>query len=263
MPELQLPDNAIHARRTPVFEPDDVPEPLARVHRTTVWATLHVQEGSVRYTDLEGDVRRDARVEAGDSIAIAPGIAHHIDPSTDARFFVQFHRAPGDPLVPAPDERLDGVRRSGPWEHRGRDLDTTEEVAEFATRQYVDICQDPVLAPYFELGPGFTDWDAHVRAAADYWSQSLFRSPNREADAVLERFRRRHEQRAFTPGAFDRWLEIFRTTVDQGWSGPNAEHLKKRALGLAWAAAGRTLGKGVWQPADQGPGASGGDDQIV
>lgn len=249
MPELQLPDNAIDARRTPMFDLDTLPPPLARVHRATVWATLHVLEGSVRYTDLEGGDRRDVRVEAGDSLNIAPGVGHHIDPSTDARFFVQFHRAPGDPLVPGQGERTDHVRRSGPWEHRGRDLDTTDEVAEFATRQYVDICQDPILERYFDFGPGFTDWDAHVRAAGDYWTRTLFESPNRDADAVLERFRRRHEQTPFTVDAFDRWLDIFHTTVDQGWSGPNAEHLKKRATGLAWAAASRTLGNGVWKPA--------------
>jgi hemoglobin len=249
MPELQLPDDAIDARHTPVFDPDTLPAGLARVHRATVWATLHVLEGSVRFTDLEGDDRRDARVEAGDQLHIAPAIAHHIDPSTDARFFVQIHRLPDDPLIPRDDEQVDAVRRSGPWQHRGRDLDTTDEVTELAVRQYVDICQDPILEPYFDFGPGFTDWDAHVRAAADYWSRTLFESPNRDADAVLERFRRRHERVPFTVEAFDRWLDIFHTTVDQGWAGPNAEHLKKRATGLAWAAASRTLGKGVWHPA--------------
>jgi truncated hemoglobin YjbI len=131
-------------------------------------------------------------------------------------------------------------------------VDSTYEVAELVTRQYVDICQDPVLERYFDFGPGFTDWYAHVAAATDYWSRTLFESPNREADEVLERVRRRHEKLPFTAEAFDRWLDIFQTTVDQGWTGPNAEHLKKRAIGMAWAAASRTLGKGVWHPAPRG-----------
>jgi truncated hemoglobin YjbI/tellurite resistance-related uncharacterized protein len=252
MAELLLPEEIVEARRTPLFDLVTLPAPLARVHRSTVWATLRVVEGSVRYTDLEGDDRRDVRVESGDSLTIAPGVAHHIDPSTDGRFFVQFHRAPGEPLVPGHEGAPDAVRRSGPWEHRGRDVDSTYEVAELVTRQYVDICQDPVLERYFDFGPGFTDWYAHVAAATDYWSRTLFESPNREADEVLERVRRRHEKLPFTAEAFDRWLDIFQTTVDQGWTGPNAEHLKKRAIGMAWAAASRTLGKGVWHPAPRG-----------
>jgi tellurite resistance-related uncharacterized protein/truncated hemoglobin YjbI len=251
MPELLLPDGLVDGRHTPVFDFETLPPSLARVHRATVWATLHVVDGSVRYTDLEGDDRRDVRVDAGDGIHIAPSVAHHIDPSTDARFLVQFHRAPGDPLIPRPDEQPDAVRRSGAWEHRGRDIDTAAEVLEFAVRQYVDICQDPVLERYFDFGPGFTDWDAHVRAAADHWSRTLFEPPNRDVETVLERFRRRHRHTPFTAEAFDRWLDIFHTTVDQGWSGANADRLKKRATGLAWAAASRTLGKGAWQPAVQ------------
>ena len=42
-------------------------------------------------------------------------------------------------------------------------------------------------------------------------------------------------------------------TVDDGWEGEVAEHLKKRATGLARAAANRALGRGVWTPKDQRP----------
>jgi hypothetical protein len=44
-----------------MFDATNLPEPLAVVHRTTVWATLHGQRGSVRYVDLAGtDPRRAA-----------------------------------------------------------------------------------------------------------------------------------------------------------------------------------------------------------
>jgi truncated hemoglobin YjbI len=208
-----------------------------------------VQEGSVRYTDLEGEDRRDVRVEAGDSLAIAPGIAHQVEPSTDARFFVQFHRELGDPLVPGRAARPDAVLRSDSRAHRGRDLDDSDELFELVTRQYVEISEDPVLEPYFAFAGPLTDWYSHVLAGTEFWSRTLFEPPNREVDAVLERFRRRHEQVPFTPAAFDRWLELFHTTIDDGWTGPNADHLKKRAIGMAWAAASRTLGKGVWDAA--------------
>lgn len=246
MSDLTLPDAMIDARRTPLFDLDTVPEALSRVHRATVWATLHVQEGSVRYTDLEGDDRRDVRVGAGEHLTIAPGVAHQVEPSTDARFFVQFHREASATIVPGRHQRPRVPVRSGPWEHRGSDVDTSDEMAELVTRQYVGICEDPVLEPYFDVAGPLTDWYGHILAGTEFWSRMLFEPPNREVDAVLERIRQRHEQVPFTPEVFDRWLALFHTTIDDGWAGPNADHLKKRAIGVVWAAASRTLGKGVW-----------------
>jgi hemoglobin len=251
MSEVTLPDGLVEARRTPVFDHGSIPEPLAASHRTTVWATLHVLAGNVRYTDLEGEAPRDVRVEPGDRVVIAPHVTHHVDPSTDARFFVQFYREPDAPLVPRRSpEPVDSVRRSGPWEHRGRDVDSPEEVIELVTRQYVDVVQDDLLGPYFGFGPGFTDWDAHIGNVADYWNHVLLFAPDYSIDAI-ERHRPIHERSAFTPALFDRWLQIFHDTVDGGWAGPHAERAKKRATGTAWAMAQRLLGKGVWQPPER------------
>lgn len=251
MAEPLLPPGLVEARRTPLFDHGSLPDPLARSHRTTVWATLHVQAGSVRYTDLEGEAPRDVRVEAGDSVVIEPGVAHHVDPSTDATFFIQFHREPGAELIPGPAPEPAGpVRRSGPWEHRGRDLDTAEEIFEMVTRQYVDVTQDELLEPYFTFGPGFMDWQAHIGKVTDYWSHVLLYAPDYEID-VIEAHRPLHGQDPFTPELFDRWLQIFEDTVEGGWTGPNATRVVKRATGMAWAMAQRFLGKGTWRPASQ------------
>lgn len=89
-----IPTNLVEARRTPQFDLESVPDALTRLHRTTVWAKIHVQDGSVRYIDLEGDSPRDVRVESGDSVVIRPHVEHRIEPSTDAKFFIQFYREP-------------------------------------------------------------------------------------------------------------------------------------------------------------------------
>ncbi|MGI8756326.1 MAG: DUF1971 domain-containing protein, partial [Acidimicrobiales bacterium] len=94
MAEPELPRGLVVGRHTPMFDTATLPEPLAVVHRTTVWATLQVQAGSVRYVDVEGADARDLRLEAGDSAVIAPGVGHEIEPSIDATFFVQFYRRP-------------------------------------------------------------------------------------------------------------------------------------------------------------------------
>ena len=249
MADRRLPDGLVEGRHTPLFDTATLPEPLAAVHRTTVWATLHVQRGSVRYVDLAGADPRDVRLEAGDNVVIAPGVGHEVEPSTDAVFFVQFYREPAaTPVGAAPPLPAGSGRHSGPWVTRGGDLDSPEEIFEMVTRQYADVVQDDLLVPYFTFGPGFIDWQAHIGLVTDYWVHVILLAPDWDID-VLESHRHLHEHQAFTPELFDRWLQIFLDTVDGGWSGPNAALAKKRATGMARAMAMRYLGKGAWKPA--------------
>ena len=152
-------------------------------------------------------------------------------------------------MVPGVPVLIDSRRRSGPWEHRGRDLDTTEEVYEMVTRQYVDVVQDALLEPYFNFAPGFIDWQAHIESVSDYWSHVLLYAPGYEID-IIENHRHLHDRAAFTPALLDRWLQVFHDTVDGGWAGPTATTAKQRATGMAWAMAQRFLGHGVWSPTD-------------
>jgi hemoglobin len=248
--EPTIPPNLVEGRRTPLFDVASLPAPLAESHRTAVWAELHVVAGSLDFVDLEGEHRRNVRLEAGDTAVIPPQITHHIEPSTDAALWVQFYREPDAPPVPEPESiPANSRRRVGPWEHRNRDLDDPVEILELVTRQYSDVVQDELLAPYFDFGTGDGNWQAHIRSVADYWNHVVLLAPDYEID-VIESHRSIHEEHPFTPDLFDRWLEIFTDTVDGGWRGPNAERAKKRATGMAWAMAQRFLGKGAYRPPD-------------
>jgi len=101
MVDIAVPAHLIEARRTPLFDFESLPAALAKSHRTTVWAELRVQSGSVRYVDLEGNARRDVRLEPGENAVIVPGVEHVVELSTDASFFVQFYREPDAPMVAA------------------------------------------------------------------------------------------------------------------------------------------------------------------
>ena len=246
---MELPSHLVEARRTPLFDHESLPEALAKTHRTTVWGTLHVQQGSVQYTESEGESPRSERLDPGDHVAIPPFVAHEVDPSTDATFFVQFYREPGADLVPLPESAPPAaIYRDAPWEHRGCDLDAPAEIFELVTRQYSDIVQDDLLATYFAFGTDAMDWRAHILRIADYWNHVLLFAPSYETD-IIGRHQAIHEDgEPFSADAFDRWLQVFLDAVDGGWTGPNAEIAKKRATGTAWAMAQRVLGKGVWRP---------------
>lgn len=251
MNDRTLPCHLIPARRTPLFDPVSLPAALAKSHRTTVWAELRVQTGSVRYVDLEGEAPRDERLGAGDSAVVVPGVQHRVEPSTDAVFYIQFFREPDAPMVPGTESEVSSSL-SGSWEHRGRDLDSRDEIFEMVTRQYADITQDELLEPYFDFRPGFIDWQAHIATVTDYWCHLVLGAPEYDID-TLENHRQLHEHDPFTPELFDRWLQIFLDTVNGGWSGPHADVANKRATGMAWAMAQRYLGHGVWRPDEQRP----------
>ena len=219
MDQPALPTGLVEARRTPMFDLGSLPQPLAESHRTTVWAELVVQKGSVRYIDLEGESQRDEVVDAGDRAVIVPGIEHRVEPSTDAEFFVQFYREPDAATFSLPAE---SARHSGAWELRGRDLDSRDEILEMVTRQCADIVQDELLGPYFDFGAGHIDWKAHIGAVTDFWCHVLLYAPDYEID-VIEQHRSLHQHAPFGPDLFDRWLDVFRATVDGGWVDPNAE----------------------------------------
>jgi hemoglobin len=246
MSEPTLPVGLIQGRHTPLFDFESLPHPLVESHRTTVWAELLVQSGSVRFVDLEGESPRDLRIEAGDSVVIAPGVEHQVEPSSDATFFLQFYREPGADMIPGLAlVEAESARGSGPWEHRGCDLDTPEEIFEMVTRQYADVVQDDLLQPYFNFGPGFIDWQSHIGSVTDYWCHVLLFAPGYEID-VIQAHRHLHDEATFTPELFDRWLQVFHDTVDGGWTGPLATAAHKRAIGTTWAMAHRFLGAGVW-----------------
>ena len=244
MHEPTLPAGLIEARRTPLFDADSVPAALRSEHQTAVWAQLRVEAGSVRFYELAGAEPRDVRVEAGDEIVIVPMVVHQVEPSSDARFYVQFFRTGDAPMIPGDDIQPDR-NRAGAWKHRGRDLDTPDEIFEMVTRQYVDIGQDELLHPYFTFGDGI-DWQAHIGTVADFWCHALLGTAY-EIDTI-ENHRHLHDQAPFTPELFDRWMNIFYDSVDGGWSGPYATAAKRRADGIAWAMAKRLLGAGVWLP---------------
>jgi hemoglobin len=219
MAEPVLPSGLVEARYSPLFDLGSLPELLGESHRTTVWAELFVQKGSVRYIDLDGESPRDEVIDAGQSAVIVPGGEHRLEPSTDAEFFVQFYREPDAATFPLPAE---SARHSGAWELRGRDLDSRDEILEMVTRQCADIVQDELLGPYFDFGAGHIDWKAHIGAVTDFWCHVLLYAPDYEID-VIEQHRSLHQHAPFGPDLFDRWLDVFRATVDGGWVDPNAE----------------------------------------
>ena len=87
----EIPATAVPRRRTRTFTAATMPAGLSRAHLTTVWAELVVLAGSVLF--VEEDAQRRIQAGPGDRVLIVPGAYHHVEPSEDAEFYVEFYDA--------------------------------------------------------------------------------------------------------------------------------------------------------------------------
>lgn len=141
---------------------------------------------------------------------------------------------------------MGGGRRSG---HRGRDLDDRGEIAELVTRFYRELAQDSRFHHYFHTVAA-VDWPTHTRRMTDFWAGALLGGPadRRSAAEVIEAHVRLHRAEPFDRELFDRWLEIFDSTLDEGWTGPMTEAARRLGHGFVRAMAGRFIGDGLRRP---------------
>ena len=132
-----------------------------------------------------------------------------------------------------------GVARPAP----SGDLDTSDEVAEMVRRFYQDVAQDDLLGPVFN-DVAQVDWSEHLPKLTAFWCRALLGvegysgNPFR-AHALI------NERSPFTMAHFERWLQLFRDTVEPGWVGPNADRALALARNVARVHSGQFLGAPV------------------
>jgi len=127
--------------------------------------------------------------------------------------------------------------------HRGRDLDSPEEITELVRRFYQDVAQDDLLGPMFN-DVARVDWSVHLPKLEAFWCRILLGIPGFAGNAYTAH-REVDEQRPFTAEMFERWLDLFHEHVDFGWTGPNAETAKAFARRVAYAHSTQIVGATV------------------
>lgn len=76
------------------------------------------------------------------------------------------------------------------------------------------------------------DWDAHLPKMYAFWQTVLFRDGGFRGDPI-GKHARLAPLTTMGRGQFDRWLELFKETVDELFSGENAEHIHRCAEDMA------------------------------
>ena len=105
-------------------------------------------------------------------------------------------------------------------------LENREQLKALVDRFYARVRQDPLIGPVFDE-QAKVDWDEHLPKILRFWESLLFGTADYDGRPfpphLALNLRREH---------FQRWLELFFLTVDEGYDGLRAEEIKARALNI-------------------------------
>jgi hemoglobin len=108
-----------------------------------------------------------------------------------------------------------------------KEIHSREEVKVLVDSFYQKVNQDPDLSPIFnDLAK--VHWEKHLPVMYDFWSSVLLGEMKYKGNPFLK-----HIPLPVNKKHFDRWLSLFKNTVDEHFKGEKAEEAKTRAESIA------------------------------
>ena len=111
------------------------------------------------------------------------------------------------------------------------DLDSRDKVEQFVDSFYQRVLADPRLAPIF-LDVAAIDLDVHLPHIRNYWCKLLLGESSYRRH-TMNIHRALHAQQPLEEADFQRWLALFKATLDEGYIGPYAEKARRIAGAIA------------------------------
>lgn len=115
-----------------------------------------------------------------------------------------------------------------------RDIETRTDIDLLLKNFYTQAMCDP------EIGYLFTevaqlDLDEHLPVIGDFWDSLLLGAGNyqRHQRQPMLLHIKLHEKSPLYKSHFERWLELFESTIDESFRGRNASNMKMRARAIA------------------------------
>lgn len=108
-----------------------------------------------------------------------------------------------------------------------RDITDDSDIQTLVHAFYAKIGQDERLGFIFNEVAA-VDWDHHLPRMVDFWSNLIFQTGRYQGRPF-----RQHLPLPIKMEDFSRWLTLFNETVDEHFSGENAESAKELAARIA------------------------------
>ncbi len=107
------------------------------------------------------------------------------------------------------------------------DIKNIEDIILLVDRFYDKVNKDSVLSPIFN-GFAKVNWEEHLPVMYSFWSAVLFDTNTYKGQPFTS-----HIELPVTTEHFERWLELFKETVDENFKGEKAEEAKGKADSIA------------------------------
>lgn len=107
------------------------------------------------------------------------------------------------------------------------DIKNLEDIKTLVDTFYSKVQKDTLIGPIFNEKLG-TAWPEHLEKMYRFWQTILLDAHSYSGSPFPP-----HRQLPVEKEHFERWMEIFTTTIDDLYSGPVADEAKNRAMNMA------------------------------
>ncbi len=111
------------------------------------------------------------------------------------------------------------------------ELHSRTEVIQLVNAFYDKVKKDDQIAHFFEEVI-HVDWDAHLPKMYDFWESTIFHKALYSGNPI-QVHQKVNALSSMSAEHFQRWIALFTETVDELFSGQNAELAKQRAISIA------------------------------
>ncbi|MFT3677116.1 MAG: group III truncated hemoglobin [Chitinophagaceae bacterium] len=112
-----------------------------------------------------------------------------------------------------------------------RDIESRADIEHLIDYFYSQVKTDPLLGYIFN-DVAKVNWEEHTPVIVDFWETILLDNPVYRKNAMEVHYIL-HQKTTFTTAHFERWLLLFRSSVQTLFRGPRADLAIKRAEGIA------------------------------
>ena len=112
-----------------------------------------------------------------------------------------------------------------------KDIETREDLELLLLEFYNRLLADPSIS-YIFTDVAKINLEEHIPHLTDFWQLSLFHTGNYKKN-VMQIHLDLNEKEMFTPQHFQTWLGHFENSVNDMYTGLNAEKIKTRAHSIA------------------------------
>jgi hemoglobin len=111
------------------------------------------------------------------------------------------------------------------------DITSKNDVLRLVTRFYEKAVPDELIGHFFTKVVQL-DFSTHIHKIAEFWSGLLLGNSTYRGNPMEAHFHL-HQKSPMEQKHFDRWVHLWKQTIDENFSGPKAEEAGLRAESIA------------------------------